>query len=144
PPALPLPRPGGPGRSAGGWPAAPLSGPRGPASAPTGHPRGPWDPRHQHGGAVAALVARAVERRAGDGFCVTRLTLELMRPVPIERLAVDVDVPRPGRRVLGISVSISAGDLETEVVRAHAVAGRRTDLPIGEGHRRVLGPGPQD
>jgi hypothetical protein len=121
----------------------PLFEPRGADFVPTGHTRGPWDPRHQHGGAVAALVARAVERRAGDGFCVTRLTLELMRPVPIERLAVDVDVPRPGRRVLGITVSISAGDLETEVVRAHAVAVRRTDLPTGEGHASFLEPGPE-
>ncbi len=121
----------------------PLYEPRGADFVPTGHTRGPWDPRHQHGGAVAALVARAVERRAGDGFCVTRLTLELMRPVPIDRLAVDVDVPRPGRRVLGISVSISAGDLETEVVRAHAVAVRRTNLPTGEGHASFLEPGPE-
>lgn len=109
---------------------------------PSPHTRGPWDPRHQHGGAVAALVARAVEHTAGDEFCVTRLTIELMRPVPLERLAVDVAVPRPGRRVLGITVSLSAGDLEVEVVRAHAVAVRRADLPTGEGHASFLEPGP--
>jgi len=28
---------------------------------PSEHTRGPWDPRHQHGGAPAALLARAVE-----------------------------------------------------------------------------------
>jgi len=121
----------------------PLFTPRGADFLPTAHTRGPWDPRHQHGGAVAALVARAVERRAGEGFCVTRLTVELMRPVPLERLAVDVAVPRPGRRVLGITVSVSAGDLEVEVVRAHAVAVRRADLPTGEGHEAFLEPGPQ-
>jgi hypothetical protein len=122
----------------------PLFVPRGADFIPTEHTRGPWDPRHQHGGAVAALVARAVERRAGDEFCVTRLTVELMRPVPLERLAVDLAVPRPGRRVLGITVSLSAGDLETEVVRAHAVAVRRTDLPTGEGHASFLEPGPDE
>jgi len=122
--------------------AEPLYVPRGADFVPTEHTRGPWDPRHQHGGAVAALVARAVERTAGPEFCVTRLTLELMRPVPLERLAVDVAVPRPGRRVLGITVSLSAGDLEVEVVRAHAVAVRRRDLPTGEGHARFLEPGP--
>ena len=112
----------------------PLFMPRGADFVPSEHTRGPWDPRHQHGGAVAALAARAVERRAGPEFCLTRLTVELMRPVPLEPLAVDVAVPRPGRRVLGITVSLSAGDLEVEVVRAHAVAVRRTDLPTGEGH----------
>ncbi|HEY2999235.1 MAG TPA: acyl-CoA thioesterase domain-containing protein, partial [Acidimicrobiales bacterium] len=93
----------------------PLFTPRGGDFVPSEHTRGPWDPRHQHGGTVAALAARAVERTAGTGFCVTRLTMELMRPVPLEPLAVDVAVPRPGRRVLGITVSLSAGDLEVEV-----------------------------
>jgi Thioesterase-like superfamily len=124
--------------------AEPLFTPRGADFIPSEHTRGPWDPRHQHGGAVAALVARAVERTAGDEFCVTRLTVELMRPVPLEPLAVDLSVPRPGRRVLGITVSVSAGDLEVEVVRAHAVAVRRADLPTGEGHASFLEPGPAD
>jgi hypothetical protein len=44
--------------------------------------------------------------------------------------------------VLGITVSVSAGDLEVEVVRAHAVAVRRADLPTGEGHASFLEPGP--
>jgi hypothetical protein len=123
--------------------AAPLFEPRGADFIPSEHTRGPWDPRHQHGGAVAALIARAVERRAGGGFALTRLTLELMRPVPMERLAVDIVVPRPGRRVLGITVSVSAGDLEVEVVRAHAVAIRRAEQPTGEGHESFLSPGPE-
>jgi Acyl-CoA thioesterase C-terminal domain/Acyl-CoA thioesterase N-terminal domain len=121
----------------------PLFTPRGADFLPSEHTRGPWDPRHQHGGAVAALAARAVERTAGAEFCVTRLTVELMRPVPLEPLAVDIAVPRPGRRVLGITVSVSAGDLEVEVVRAHAVAIRRAELPTGEGHETFLEPGPQ-
>jgi Acyl-CoA thioesterase C-terminal domain/Acyl-CoA thioesterase N-terminal domain len=120
----------------------PLFTPRGGDFVPSEHTRGPWDPRHQHGGAVAALAARAVERTAGTEFCVTRLTMELMRPVPLEPLAVDVAVPRPGRRVLGITVSLSAGDLEVEVVRAHAVAVRRSAQPTGEGHATFLEPGP--
>src|SRR4029450_11678459 len=120
----------------------PLFTPRGGDFVPSEHTRGPWDPRHQHGGAVAALAARAVERTAGTGFCVTRLTMELMRPVPLEPLAVDVAVPRPGRRVLGITVSLSAGDLEVEGVRAHAVAVRRSAQPTGEGHATFLEPGP--
>lgn len=121
----------------------PLFTPRGADFVPTEHTRGPWDPRHQHGGAVAALVARAVERTAGPDFAVTRLTVELMRPVPIDTLAVDISVPRPGRRVVGVGVSVSAGDLEVEVVRAHAVAIRRLELPTGEGHGSFLEPGPE-
>jgi len=125
-------------------PAEPLFTTRGADFVPSEHTRGPWDPRHQHGGAVAALVARAVERTAGAEFCVTRLTVELMRPVPLESLAVDIAVPRPGRRVLGITASVSAGDLEVEVVRAHAVAVRRADLPAGGADDERLEPGPED
>lgn len=111
---------------------------------PTEHTRGPWDPRHQHGGAVAALAARAVERTAGPEFALTRLTVELMRPIPLDTLVLDVSVPRPGRRVLGITVSVSAGDLEVEVVRAHAVAIRRVDLPTDTAPVDRLEPGPED
>src|SRR4029453_15488771 len=101
----------------------PLFPQRGIDFVPSEHTRGPWDPRHQHGGAVAALVARAAEHTAGPGFAGSRLAMGLMRPVPLEALAVDVAVPRPGRRVIGIDVSLSAGDLEeVEAVRAHAVA----------------------
>lgn len=121
----------------------PLFTPRGADFLPSEHTRGPWDPRHQHGGAVAALAARAVERTAGAEFAVSRLTVELMRPVPLEALAIDVSVPRPGRRVLGLTVSVSAGDFEAEVVRAHAVAVRRADLPTGEGYDELLEPGPE-
>src|ERR687891_787331 len=49
----------------------PLFTPRGPDFVPTEHTRGPWDPRHQHGGAVAALVARALGRTAGPGIGVS-------------------------------------------------------------------------
>ncbi|MFP3900674.1 MAG: thioesterase family protein [Acidimicrobiia bacterium] len=124
-------------------PEEPLFSVKGGYFVPTEHTRGPWDPRHQHGGAVAALVARAVERAAGDGFALTRLTLDLMRPVPLEPLALDVSVPRPGRRVLGLAVSVSAGDLEVEVVRAQAVVIRRGDLPTGVPVDDRLVPGPE-
>jgi hypothetical protein len=123
-------------------PQEPLFAVKGGYFVPTEHTRGPWDPRHQHGGAVAALIARAVERTAGDEFGLTRLTVELMRPIPLEPLVLDISVPRPGRRVLGIAVSVSAGDLEVEVVRAHAVAIRRVDLPTGATHDERLVPGP--
>src|SRR5262245_46534801 len=122
----------------------PLYEPRGADFLPTEHTRGPWDPRHQHGGAVAALCARAVERAAGDDFALTRLTLELMRPVPLERLALDLVVPRPGRRVLGRTGSVSAGDLGTGVGRANGVAIGGADLPTGEGHESYLEPGPEE
>jgi len=82
--------------------------------------RGPWDPGAQHGGAPAALLARAVERHeGGEGMRVARLTVEFLRPVPIASLAVEVETLKPGRRVQLVGASLRDG--ETEVCRAIAL-----------------------
>ena len=59
----------------------------GDAFVPTELARGPWDPNAQHGGAPAALLARAIEAEAGE-LAVARLTYEFLRPVPLEPVAV--------------------------------------------------------
>lgn len=61
------------------------------------HARGPWDPRAQHGGAPAALLADAVQALAPE-MQVARLTYELLGPVPLAPLRLEVAVVRPGRR----------------------------------------------
>ena len=82
----------------------------GDAWVPSELTRGPWDPGAQHGGAVAALVVRELERvEAPVPTRLARLTLELLRPVPLEPLLLDAQVVRPGARV---------GLLEAELRRA--------------------------
>lgn len=66
---------------------------------PTERARGPWDPRAQHGGAPAALLASALESATAGDFRVARVTCELLRPVPLVPLTVAVRLLRPGRRV---------------------------------------------
>jgi hypothetical protein len=111
---------------------------------PSAHTRGPWDARHQHGGAPAALVARAFEDVAGEGFAVVRLTVDLLRPIPLTPLTLSARVVKPGRRVLGAAVTIEADG--ASVVEARAVAVRRAGLPVGDtvGPERdaTLTPGP--
>jgi hypothetical protein len=83
--------------------------------------RGPWDPNAQHGGAPAALLMRAFERHEGDpGLMLSRVTYELLRPVPLGELEVTCSVLRPGRRVQLLEGSIASQD-GTEVVRARAL-----------------------
>lgn len=67
----------------------------------TSHTRGPWDPRHQHGGPPAALLARAVERlgHAPRPGIVARATVEILSPVPVGDLRVEAEVVREGGRV---------------------------------------------
>lgn len=101
--------------------------------APTALTRGPWDPGAQHGGAPAALLGREIERVEGD-LRVARVTLELLRPVPLTELRAETEVVRPGRRVQLVEARLHAGD--TLVVRALALRIRRargTTETIGAG-----------
>lgn len=96
---------------------------------PTELARGPWSPNALHGGPSAALLARAAERFEGsEGMLVTRVTVELLRPVPVAPLVLTAHLRRPGRKVQLIEVSLSAGP--TEVARATALRIRILDLPV--------------
>lgn len=81
--------------------------------------RGPWDPGSQHAGPPSALVARAIERCGEpEGFQVGRITMEIMRPVPIGRLRARAGVVRPGRSVELIEATLEGE--EGELMRALA------------------------
>ena len=61
---------------------------------------GPWDPNSMHGGPPTVLAGRYLaEHGAGDAFHLARLTVELVRPVPLVPLTVDIRETRPGRRI---------------------------------------------
>src|SRR5437870_4836012 len=88
--------------------------------------RGPWNPAHQHGGAPAALLGGLIERaEPGSQLRVARVTVELVRPVPLDELRSEVEVVRPGRRVQLVAARLYAGaDL---VARAPALRLRAGD-----------------
>lgn len=93
--------------------------------------RGPWDPEAQHGGPPAAILMRAFEAvEAPADLQITRVTYELLRPVPLGDLLAQTSVIRPGRRVqlLQGSISTPAG---VEVVRAVALRVARAPVPAG-------------
>ena len=83
----------------------------------TEHTRGPWSPKHQHGGPPSALIAHAVELVAPD-FTIARITVDFLRPVPIDRLAVRLETLRAGTKVQRLLGTLLHGD----AVIAHAVA----------------------
>jgi hypothetical protein len=90
----------------------------GDAFVPTELTRGPWDPGAQHAGPPSGLLARAVE---SPGWLVGRITIEILRPVPLAPLAVAQRVIRPGRAVeLVEAVLAEAGDERREIARASA------------------------
>ena len=81
---------------------------------PTALSRGPWSPDALHGGSVAAVVVRSVERSvpAEDGLSISRLSLDLVRPVTTAPLEVTSTLVRPGRRVQLIDSVVTQGGLE--------------------------------
>src|SRR6266540_3384000 len=96
-------------------PAA-LYEPSGDVLVPTDLTRGPWSREHQHAGPPSALLARAIEAAAGiEGGQLTRIALDILRPVPIEPLRVEARMLRPGKRVeLLEAVLTLAGDAEAK------------------------------
>ena len=72
---------------------------------PTDLARGPWNPEALHGGPVAALLARAVEPLLAP-LQPARLTIELLRPVPVAPLQVSATVTRDGRSVRVVQASV--------------------------------------
>lgn len=104
-----------------------------PAYEATELTRGPWHPEHQHAGPPTALVCRAIEHAAAaHGLThVGRLTGNLLRPVPIGRLTVDVQPDYVGRNAGHFSARLMAD--EKEVARFTALVQREDDLPVPGG-----------
>ena len=98
--------------------------------------RGPWDPRALHGGPVAALAARELERAIAEAarpddpaFRPVRLTVELERPVGLDPLVVAAEVTRPGRSVRTAELTLH-DEAGRRLVRATLVAIRVRPEPI--------------
>lgn len=94
--------------------------------------RGPWDPQHQHAGPPIAMVCRAIESVARDhGLThIGRLTANLLRPLPIGDLEIEVETDYSGRNAAHYSARIwGAGK---ELARFTALAQRESELALPE------------
>ena len=109
---------------------------------PTDLARGPWDPNAQHGGPSAALLAGLLEQHdAGPPAHVARMTIELLRPVPMQPIELRARTLRPGKKVQLVEGSVLADG--TEVVRATALRIRVADIEFADppDDRHTPGPG---
>ncbi|MFV2039554.1 MAG: thioesterase family protein [Acidimicrobiales bacterium] len=94
---------------------------------PTPYTTGPWRADAQHGGAPAALLGRSIERLMEDDESLARISVELIRPVPLEPLTVEASRSAVSRRVSHIGGSLRVGHLE--VARVMALVLRGAPLP---------------
>jgi len=72
---------------------------------PTDHTRGPWHQNHCHAGPPTGLLARAVELLFPDQR-LTRLTVNLTRPIPHAPMSVEAQAVRQGRIVSTASAEL--------------------------------------
>ena len=95
--------------------------------------QGPWSPDAQHGGAVAALLARSAESVAAPGAMqMVRLTVELLRPVPLRPLLASATVSRPGRKVQIIDAHLAVDGRDVAWARALRIRSEPVDVPAQE------------
>lgn len=114
----------------------------GDAFVPAPEARASWYADALHGGPVAALFARAVEEVESPlEMMVTRLTVDLMRPVPARPLRVTTRVERAGKRIQVVSARLA--DEDTEVALASALRLRIADVPIPQHPRREVPAAPE-
>ena len=96
---------------------------------PTEAALSPWTDHALHGSPPTMLMAREIERfQPEQEMFVTRLTVELLRPVGRTPLAVRCRLVRPGRKVQLVEASLWSG--EQEVARATALRIRRAEVDV--------------
>jgi hypothetical protein len=116
---------------------------------PTEHARGPWDPLALHGGAPAALIARAFERvQPGAELEIARLGFEFLKPIPFAELRVSTKIVRDGRRVQELTAELTAvsdggAPGEETIGRASALRIKAVPEELPDPARRREQPGPE-
>ncbi len=107
--------------------------------------RGPWDPGAQHAGPPAALLGREIEGlEDASEFQVGRITLEILRSVPIAPMRVSARILRPGKRVQLVEATLS-DEVGEPLMRANAwrIRTAPVDLPAEALDEQDPPPGPE-
>jgi hypothetical protein len=97
---------------------------------PTSFCRGPWNLEHQHGGPPTAALARALRlAMADDGWRLSRLSFDLLRPVPLAPMRFEVEERGKSRSTWRWRARLLVDD--KPLIEAQALALRRetVDLP---------------
>jgi len=104
---------------------------------------GPWDPSMQHGSPPAALVVWAAERiPTAVAMRVARVTVDLMRPVPVAPLMIESEVLREGRKIQLCAVRLLAGGVVVVGATVLKIRVQASELPPEAVIEPVELPGP--
>jgi Thioesterase-like superfamily len=104
---------------------------------------GPWDPNMQHGSPPAALAVWAAENiPTSVPMRVARVTVDLMRPVPVAPLTIESEVLREGRKIQLCAVRLSAAGVVVVAATVLKIKVQAGELPPEDGISPVELPGP--
>ncbi|MEU3130895.1 thioesterase family protein [Streptomyces sp. NPDC006874] len=91
---------------------------------------GPWSAKTQHGGPPSALMGRAMEQHAPRrGMRIARVTVELLRPVPVADLELEVRTVRSGGRTEILEGEMTSGGTPVLVARAWRLVASPPETP---------------
>ena len=105
---------------------------------------GPWNPDMQHGSPPASLVVWAAERiPTAVPMRVARVTVDLMRPVPVAPLTIESDVVREGRKIQLCAVRLLAKGVVVVSATVLKIRVQADELPPEAVIEQVTLPGPE-
>jgi hypothetical protein len=91
---------------------------------------GPWSTDAQHGGPPSALAAREMERHEPDeNMRLARVTVDILRPVPVGPLTSRTQTLRPGKRVALLETVLESGGRPVLVARGWRIV-NLADAPV--------------
>jgi hypothetical protein len=104
---------------------------------------GPWDPGMQHGSAPASLVVWAAEAiPTPQPMRIARVTIDLMRPVPVAPLTIETEILREGRKIQLCAVRLRAEGVLVVSASILKIKTQMLELPPGVEDLPVTLPGP--
>ena len=93
---------------------------------PTRATESPWDPKAQHGGPPAALLAHAIDETVAPTMRIGRISVDFLGPIPLREVVVEVLPIKPGRRVQLTEAHMSVEGRVAVTARAwHIATGAR-------------------
>jgi hypothetical protein len=96
-----------------------------------------WNDHDQHGGPPSALLAHVIQHvELPVPMHMSRITVSLMRPVPIADLEVTTRVVRAGRRVAVVEADLVTDGSDDSVATAQAQLIRTEEVPLDDLPRR--------
>jgi acyl-CoA thioesterase len=104
---------------------------------------GPWDSSMQHGSAPASLVVWAAEAiPTPQPMAIARVTIDLMRPVPVAPLTLETEILREGRKIQLCAVRLRAENVVVVAATVLKIKTQELALPPEVADVAVELPGP--